>query len=199
LNKTILNLKIQDFTPKSAKINGMTTKEDKELFKKEMRARGVTPLKKRHDRVLYKKSAPKIKNNSKSITSSHDEGTIELMLEAFVSCSPEEKLFFARPDLPIKTIRKLRQAKIEFEAKIDLHAMNIEEAKEALQQFLMYCQQQRIGAVLVIHGKGRAIIKSAVASWLQSYPQTLAFCSAQPKDGGAGAIYLLLKKKKGRR
>lgn len=172
----------------------MTTKEDKELFQKEMRR--VIPLKKRHLRVLHQKTVPIIKNNSKSITNNCSENTIALTTEISISCSPEEKLFFARPDLPNKTIRKLRQGKLEFKAKIDLHAMTTEEAKVALQQFLTHCQQQLICTTLIIHGKGGAIIKSAVASWLQSYPQTLAFCSAQPKDGGTGALYLLLKKQR---
>lgn len=173
---------------RTAKINSMTTKKDQELFQEHIR--GVTPLK-RKSRVVHKKRVPAIK---KSIAENRHADIIELANDIATSCLPEEQLFFARPDLPVKTIRKLRQGKLDFKATIDLHAMHTERARLALQQFLARCQQQQIRAVLIVHGKGGAIIKSAVASWLRNYPKTLAFCSAQPKHGGAGALYLLLKK-----
>ncbi|HET8706021.1 MAG TPA: Smr/MutS family protein, partial [Pseudomonadales bacterium] len=37
------------------------------------------------------------------------------------------------------------------------------------------------------------ILKSSVNHWLRQLPQVLAFCSAQPKDGGLGAVYVLVK------
>lgn len=39
------------------------------------------------------------------------------------------------------------------------------------------------------------ILKAAINHWLQRDPRVLAFCSAQSKDGGYGAIYLLLRSK----
>ena len=41
---------------------------------------------------------------------------------------------------------------------------------------------------------GTALIKSHVSHWLQQIETVMAFCSAQPKDGGTGAVYVLLKK-----
>ncbi|EXJ09223.1 Smr domain protein [Nitrincola nitratireducens] len=43
------------------------------------------------------------------------------------------------------------------------------------------------------------MIKSCVNDWLQQIPQVLAFTSAQPKDGGTGAVYVLLKRNKDKR
>ena len=54
--------------------------------------------------------------------------------------------------------------------------------------------------VRIIHGKGHhtptgvSILKKMVAQSLTQLPFVLAFCSAQPKDGGAGAVYVFLKK-----
>ena len=124
----------------------MTTKEDKELFQKKMR--GVTPLKKRPARVLHQKTTSRVKNNSKHAANNCHTNTIELTTDISISCSPEEKLFFAQPGLPTKTIRKLRKGQLDFKAKIDLHAMTTEEAKIALQQFLARCQQQLIRTIL---------------------------------------------------
>ncbi|MGY8862749.1 MAG: Smr/MutS family protein, partial [Pseudomonadales bacterium] len=45
-----------------------------------------------------------------------------------------------------------------------------------------------------VQGAGQAIIKSHVNHWLQQLDAVLAFTSALPKDGGTGALYVLLKK-----
>jgi DNA-nicking Smr family endonuclease len=108
--------------------------------------------------------------------------------------SKNEDLFFARTGLQHKTIKKLRQGKMSIEACLDLHGMTIPKAETALEEFLFMCQQEELRNVLIIHGKGAGIIKNTINTWLRDYPDTLAFCSAKPKDGGLGAVYLLLRK-----
>jgi hypothetical protein len=44
-----------------------------------------------------------------------------------------------------------------------------------------------------IRGAGQALLKSHVNHWLQQVDDVLAFASALPKDGGTGAVYVLLK------
>jgi DNA-nicking Smr family endonuclease len=56
--------------------------------------------------------------------------------------------------------------------------------------------------VLVIHGKGASsadvarssILKGCVDHWLRELEIVQAFHSAQPRDGGTGAAYVLLRK-----
>ena len=54
--------------------------------------------------------------------------------------------------------------------------------------------------LLVIHGKGyysssgEPILKNLLKNWLPLQPDVIAFHSAKPKDGGTGAIYLLIKR-----
>jgi DNA-nicking Smr family endonuclease len=53
---------------------------------------------------------------------------------------------------------------------------------------------------LIVHGKGYRsrnrlpVIKTLLDRWLRECSQVLAFHSAQPKHGGSGAVYVLLKK-----
>ncbi len=54
--------------------------------------------------------------------------------------------------------------------------------------------------LLIIHGKGShngkaPVLKNLVRHWLPQFPQVLAFHSALTRDGGAGALYVLLKEK----
>lgn len=157
-----------------------TTKN--ELFRQAVK--DVTPLNIHSSRIVLKKKKPFIKKLP----------SINLDATNFTTCKVDEDLFFVRDGLQQKTIKKLRQGKMPIAACLDLHGMTTPEANAALQRFLFMCQQKKLRNVLIIHGKGAAIIKSAINTWLRNYPDTLAFCSAQPKDGGLGAIYLLLSK-----
>ena len=75
--------------------------------------------------------------------------------------------------------------------------MTVQEAMLALQRFVSRCKASGLKYVLIIHGKGREnsepILKNKLNHWLRELPTVLAFCSALKKDGGTGAMYVLLK------
>lgn len=114
----------------------------------------------------------------------------------------DEKLFFTRGGLQHKVIRDLRQGKIKPVDSIDLHKMTVLQARHAVTQFISECLDSGYRCVLIIHGKGKLnqdapILKNHVNNWLQQFKDVLAFCSAPPKDGGVGAVYVLLRRLKG--
>lgn len=86
---------------------------------------------------------------------------------------------------------------IEYE--LDLHGYNVVEAKSAIYEFFDECKKQHVRYVHIIHGKGYRseqkipVLKTHVAYWLPQHGDVLAFSSALPKDGGTGALYVLLK------
>lgn len=98
--------------------------------------------------------------------------------------------------------KKLRQGKIPIEARLDLHGNSVNLARSRINQFIQLSQNNGLRCICIVHGKGthnehgKAILKSMVNHWLQQTPQVLAFTSAMPKDGGTGAIYVLLKRLK---
>lgn len=111
----------------------------------------------------------------------------------------DSEQLFVRPGLQHKQVRRLRQGRIAVEAEADLHGMRIREAQTLLTTFLGECRDQRLRCVRVIHGKGRgsrgghAVLKWEVDRWLRQHDGVIAFCSAQPRHGGTGALYVLLK------
>ena len=113
--------------------------------------------------------------------------------------SGEEFLFFARTGLQFKTQKQLRQGKIIIDDHLDLHGLTISEARKTLLDFIQFAQKQQIRCILLVHGKGyrastqKPVLKNKVNSWLRQHPDILAFSSAQPKDGGTGALYIILK------
>ncbi len=112
-----------------------------------------------------------------------------------------EELLFARNGLQHTVLRKLRRGQFSVTAELDLHGLRVEEARQALSQFLLHCRLTHKQCVRIIHGKGNGsrrqqpVLKGKVNHWLRQRDEVLAFCSARPIDGGTGAIYLLLKRR----
>ncbi len=96
--------------------------------------------------------------------------------------------------------KKLRQGKYQIEARLDLHRMTIEKAREMVFSFIQDCMKYDLRTVLILPGKGDrngddpALLKSHLVHWLPQLDDVMAYHTAQPKDGGAGAFYVLLKK-----
>jgi len=108
------------------------------------------------------------------------------------------------PGLDRRTAEKLRRGRLEIEARLDLHGMTQEEAHRALARFVHRAQENGVRMVLVITGKGSAtggggVLRAAVPRWLNEAglrPCILSFAWAQPKDGGSGALYVLLRRRR---
>lgn len=102
-------------------------------------------------------------------------------------------------------IEKLRAGCYSYEAHVDLHGLNTLQAYEELLPFMRRSYNQGLRTVLVIPGRGRnspdgmGILREKLQQWLTQDPfkrVVLAFCTAQPSDGGAGAVYVLMRKYK---
>ncbi len=111
-----------------------------------------------------------------------------------------EELRFQRPGVRPRDFRKLRRGEFSIRDEIDLHGMTLGEATNALRAFIDECVAQRDRCVRVVHGKGNRsgpagpVLKKMVDRELRRWDAVLAFCSAQPRHGGTGAVYVLLKK-----
>ncbi|GIL40725.1 Smr/MutS family protein [Roseiterribacter gracilis] len=108
------------------------------------------------------------------------------------------------PGLDRATEAKFRAGKMAIAAKLDLHGLTQREAHGELLAFLESAVRAGRRCVLVITGKGpgspsQGILKRAVPRWIASSSaagQILATSTAQPKHGGDGALYVLLRRKR---
>jgi DNA-nicking Smr family endonuclease len=95
---------------------------------------------------------------------------------------------------------------LPIEAEIDLHGYTQEEAHRVLSAFIAGHAAAGRRCVRVITGKGSfreggGVLKSAVPRWLNEQPlqdRILAFTHARRDDGGEGALYVLLRRKRTR-
>ncbi|MBN1008769.1 Smr/MutS family protein [Amphritea pacifica] len=112
----------------------------------------------------------------------------------------EDELIYASPGVQLKLMKRLKQGHIPWDAGLDLHGYIIDDARTELSSFIRECSNRQLRCVMVIHGKSNsvesqhALMKSYVNDWLRQMDQVIAFSSAQPKDGGTGALYVLLKR-----
>ncbi len=118
-----------------------------------------------------------------------------------IDVEPDEQLFFARSGVQHKVSRKLRRGQYAVQRVLDLHGLTVAAARQATAQFINTCVAEDIRCVRIIHGKGlrsaeaTPAIKSRIGGWLTRSNDVLAYASARPADGGAGALYVLLRKK----
>lgn len=100
---------------------------------------------------------------------------------------------------------RFRKGRLPIEGRLDLHGLHLSPAQRALDRFLLDAQAQGKRCVLVITGKGRddrGALRREVPLWLNRPAVrsiVVSFTYAQQKDGGQGALYILLKRRRPKR
>ena len=174
-----------------------STKDDEEsLFLSEMA--DVTPI--NSDNKVKRKKNPK-KPPRKHDDEDYNFAIDDVFSTAEITEDCPDILSFSRSGLQHNALKKLRQGKNPIEHALDLHGLTVEQARRELLEFLGECEAAEIRHAIIVHGKGfrskdKPVIKPMVNRWLRAADSVLAFHSAQPQDGGSGAVYLLLKKSK---
>lgn len=111
----------------------------------------------------------------------------------------EDSMSFLNTGLQNNVLKKLRRGYFGLDAEIDLHGLNSNEAKRQLLNFLHYCVEDGYRCVHIVHGKGHRspdnhpVLKNNLNIWLRQHKDVQAFCSAAQKNGGTGAVVVLLQ------
>lgn len=174
--------------------------QDSHFFKEAMS--GVNPLvtdKVNNIDQVKQKPAPKLMN----FTDYEDD------IEIYDPLSDEsevteidggEILSFCRDGIQKNVFKKLRSGHYRISDELDLHGFTVKQAKELLVYYLQEAAQFEGCCIRIIHGKGlssgkqKSVLKTYINHWLSEHERVLAFHSAKIKDGGTGAVYVLLKR-----
>ncbi|MBX9831822.1 MAG: Smr/MutS family protein [Burkholderiaceae bacterium] len=111
----------------------------------------------------------------------------------------DDQLSFRRPGIGVEVTRRLRSGHWSIQRQLDLHGLRVDEAREALSDFIRNAHKIGVRCVRVVHGKGLGspgkspVLKGRVQRWLVQKNEVLAFVQARPMDGGAGALVVLLQ------
>jgi DNA-nicking Smr family endonuclease len=107
---------------------------------------------------------------------------------------------FAAPGVDRRELRKLKRGEYVAMSRLDLHGKTATEAGAIVRQFLDRSRRKGQRCVCIVHGRGvhsagrTPVLKRRVRADLASHGAVLAFADAPPSDGGAGAVYVLLRK-----
>lgn len=119
--------------------------------------------------------------------------------EISTEISGDDKVHFQREGLQFRLLQRFKRGKIMPQASLDLHRLTVAQAAHEVASFIDLALARHYRCVHLIHGKGRmtkdgyAKLKNWLNQWLRQHPSVLAFTSAHTKDGGTGAVYVLLK------
>jgi DNA-nicking Smr family endonuclease len=167
---------------------------ERELFRNSIGY--IQPI--RHDKISIKKSPKKL---------IHSKPEIKPILKRDFHHTSEQlgfddHLAFTRHGVQPQQLKRLRQGKLYCEAECDLHGLSTQQAEEYLEHFIADALKHSLRCIRIVHGKGfrsergHPVLKNMVNYFLQQLPDVLAFYSSQPKDGGLGAAYVLLRSQK---
>jgi len=101
-----------------------------------------------------------------------------------------------------RLLGRLRRGDYAVQGHVDLHGLTREEARVKVDEFMHDSRLHGCRCVLIIHGRGLnskdqiPVLKEALRVWLtrgRLARHVLAFATARPTDGGAGAVYVLLR------
>lgn len=111
----------------------------------------------------------------------------------------EHEQTFVRTGLGSDIAGKLRRGHWSVQAELDLHGLIVDEAHDALSDFIVGARHRRYRCVRIIHGKGltspnkEPVLKGKVRRWLAHWDEVLAYTEAPRHAGGGGALLVLLK------
>jgi DNA-nicking Smr family endonuclease len=194
-------------TAKPAHLPGKTVPDeavsDRRIFLDAVR--DVTPISKRHRPFSSRPAGI----GKKPPTDSRDTGChvkLERLVETgegFVISQTPEYMEGTGHGVPEIVTEQLHQGRFSIQGHIDLHGMDATGATEAIEDFLTRATTEGLRSVLIIHGRGLSspgdpVLKTRLRTILASNrwrKWILAFSSARSCDGGAGATYVLLRKK----
>lgn len=108
---------------------------------------------------------------------------------------------FLRAGVGPDVLKRIAQRSWPLEADLDLHGLSVEQARLRLASFITQCMAYEARCVRVVTGKGygspqaQPVLRDKVRSWLVGLAVVRAFAQAPERDGGAGAIIVLLQVK----
>ncbi|WP_323814224.1 DNA endonuclease SmrA [Cellvibrio sp. NN19] len=177
----------------------MSKDSDSDFFLSQMQ--GVKPIKveEKVDLASPHHDKTSLEKRRKAATAELEKDKNFLSGEYIEPLDPLAVIEFKRDGVQNGVYRSLRMGKYQIDARLDLHNMTVDQARNAVFQFVNDCMANDIRCALITHGKGEgreqpAQLKSCVAHWLPQLNEVMAFHSAQKRHGWVGATYILLRK-----
>jgi DNA-nicking Smr family endonuclease len=186
--------------PDSNPLNALSESTDEEIFIEAMQ--GVDRACWRHNRHCSPKPAPAIARDSDLESRKLMKAILEGDFPIAILDHPE----YIEGWIGVagkRFLPKLRNGMYSIQGQIDLHGLTRTEARSAVEDFIVHMSRFRSCCIKIIHGRGinspagRATLKESLQRLLKTRRMSryvVAYASAPSRDGGMGAVYVLLRR-----
>lgn len=173
--------------------------DDLALFRQQMK--GIQPI--THGNIAKIEKPKKQKPNAQvlakraaAIGPMETDDTVLSDTQAMLNpVASQASLSYRIATLQHKVFEDLKAGNLRWFEAVDLHGCTVEEARVAVLQIIQMAKDENQNVIKIVHGKGpEAILKTYVNGWLRQHRDVLAFVSAPEKQGGTGAVLVLLKR-----
>jgi len=106
---------------------------------------------------------------------------------------------FRRSGVSTQALRQVRRAGQAVRECLDLHGLTRDQARVAVSHFVKSAARNGVSRVRIIHGQGygsangAAVLKQQTRHWLTQMPEVLGFVTPAAREGGKGAVVVLVK------
>ncbi|WP_101494817.1 Smr/MutS family protein [Acinetobacter sp. NCu2D-2] len=198
INTTHVQEQIKKVQQASAKVQP-NEEDEMALFRKQMQ--GVQKIDSGNTAKIEKPKKKKIDaqtlaKRAAAMGPMETEETIMSDTQAMLNpVGSQASLSYRIATLQHKVFEDLKAGNLRWYEAVDLHGCTVEEARQAVLQIIQIAKDENQNVIKIVHGKGpEAILKTYVNSWLRQHRDVLAFVSAPEKQGGTGAVLVLLKR-----
>ncbi|MCO8046043.1 Smr/MutS family endonuclease [Acinetobacter bohemicus] len=173
--------------------------DDLELFRKQMQ--GVQKI--TQGNIAKIEKMPKKKVDAQTLAKraaaegpmETDEAALSDTQAMLNPVGSQANLSYRIATLQHKVFEDLKAGNLRWFEAVDLHGCTVEEARQAVLQIIQMAKDENQNVIKIVHGKGpEAILKTYVNGWLRQHRDVLAFVSAPERQGGTGAVLVLLKR-----
>ncbi|QEM81753.1 DNA endonuclease SmrA [Halomonas binhaiensis] len=163
----------------------------------------VRPLSHGHDRadVSRQRGTPSEAQLERRRAALQGDKNADGLSDDFVDLVPPfDPLEYRRDGIQLAVVERLKQGGYPIQASLHLLRRPLHECRRELPMFIREAFAADLRSVLVIHGRSREIdapanvLRSYLAKWLVTFDEVQAFVSAQERDGGLGATWVMLRK-----
>ena len=106
---------------------------------------------------------------------------------------------YLNPMCGTDVLRNLKKGRWPIMASIDLHGATVDQARLRLEYFLQHSLVEGFKCVRIVHGIGYGskttgpVLPATVRRWLSQLDFVLAYTDCAPREGGEGAVKVLLR------
>ena len=121
----------------------------------------------------------------------------DIYTEVSITDTDSDNDTYRSPSTPHQTLHQLKHGHFTIDETILLRGLTLSQAQSEIKHLLSRTPKQT--CYLLVHGKGQRSennvgkIKQLLHKSFMHNPQINAYCPAQAKDGGEGAMYVLIR------